>query len=361
MARAQASASSHGHSHGISQSYTLRYPDEHDKNYKNPPPYEAVHQYPLPTAPPPTKVASGGELEKIIAIPATSSKLGSPFLRAYPPALNSFGIPQDVFLQFLDHMNRVAVASPPVQVLGLAGNIVGMVPLHTTQIVGGALNATATLTTVAMSKGRVELLLRDANKDIFGPCGLRVRVAKLDAVAQLAGIPILDERGRIDPRSPVLGPMEGDMDSEHLSAQQRRLAALAPWISPLAVEDLPTVDQPTNGFSRMHASVSERQRAKEEKKLLKERRKAQDDWKKDSRDARRDFDEAMQKILVEEDEISRQQGPRAEKNLAKLRRSREKVEREYHEKIQKASRERRKDDGEEKMMRKILFLVVSQA
>ena len=47
-------------------------------------------------------------LEKVVAIPATSPKLGSPFLRAYPPALEQFGIPQDVFLDFLDGLNRVA-------------------------------------------------------------------------------------------------------------------------------------------------------------------------------------------------------------------------------------------------------------
>lgn len=303
---------------------------------------------------------SRATLEKVIAIPATSAELGSPFLRAYAPALNEFGITQDIFLDFLDHLNRVAVASPPMQVLGLAGNIVGMVPLHTAQIVGGAVNAAATLTTITMSKGRVEMLLRQANQDVFGPRGLCARIAKLEAVAQLSNMPILDEEGNLDKNSSILLPLENIEDSHSVNAQHRRIEALSPWLSPLQIEALPVVQPPSNVFSKMHASVSERQRSKEERKLQKDRSKMHKDWLKDTEKAREDYEKEMLKLHEEEGKARFGNSKRAEKKLAKIEHEREKVEREYRKEMEKVEKDRKKDDKEEKLMRKILFLVVQQ-
>ena len=68
-------------------------------------------------------------LDKPIAIPSTTSILGSPFLRAYPTALQSFDILPKQFLEFLDSLNVVMVKSPPLQVLGLAGTVVSFCAL----------------------------------------------------------------------------------------------------------------------------------------------------------------------------------------------------------------------------------------
>ncbi|KAL2205436.1 hypothetical protein CC79DRAFT_1371246 [Sarocladium strictum] len=311
----------------------------------NPPDY-----YTNPTIP---TTPSSSTLPKLIAIPATSSKLGSPFLRAYPPILHSHQIPQETFLSFIDHLNRVAVASPPVQVLGLAGNIVGMVPLHTAQIVGGAVNAAATLTTVAMSKGRVEMLLRQVNRDVFGPRGLCARIAKLEAVAEMSGMPILNAEGKVDKNSSILGPLES-MDD------QTSLNALSPWLSPLQIESLPAIEQQTNFFSKMHSTVSERQRTKEEKKILKDRNKMHEDWVEDSRKARADFEKDMQKLDREEEKL-RYKGKDSGREMGKIQREREKVEEKYEKEMRKVEKERRKDDKEEELVRKILFLVIQPA
>jgi hypothetical protein len=136
-------------------------------------------------------------LTQPIAIPATTSTLGSPFLRAYPIELEAFGIPTSDFLSFLDELNRLMVVSPPVRVLGLAGNIVGFVPSATAQIVGGAVNAAATLTQYGMSKGRSELFIRESNEKLFGPRGLKVNIVKVEVVARVASIPILNADGKV--------------------------------------------------------------------------------------------------------------------------------------------------------------------
>lgn len=313
--------------------------------------------------PRPSSSSSAPSLSRLIAIPATEPSLGSPFLRAYPPALAAFDIPRDVFLPFLDRVNRAAVASPPVQVLGLAGSVVSMVPLHTAQAVGGAVNAAARIGAVAVSRGRVEMLLREANRDVFGPRGLRVGVAKLGAVAALAGMPIVGPDGKIDRRSPVLAPFDDDGgDDDHaahsLSAQQRRLRALAPWTAPLDVEDLPAAAPPSNPLSRMHASASERQRASGERKLLKGRRKAHAEWARERQKAQADHDRRMRELDRDEDKARRKGSDR---DLRRVEERRARAERELARGTDKADRERARGDGEEKGVRRICFLVVTNA
>ncbi|KAF4960769.1 hypothetical protein FGADI_712 [Fusarium gaditjirri] len=300
--------------------------------------------------------------EKPIAIPATSSKIGSPFLRAFPPILeDQYHLPREVFLRFLDDLNRAAVASPPVQILGLAGNIVSMIPLHTAQIVGSSVNAAATLSTYAISKSRSELCISTANKDLFIPRGLKAEFAKLEVLARYAKIPILDGNGKIEKNSIVLGPCDDFSAQSSLTVQQRRLQALEPWIAPLDLTPLPELHVPDNFVSKMHASTSERQRKKEEKKMTKDRAKAHEDWTEDSRKARKDYDKEMSKIEEELVKVQRKHAdePRKlERELKKLDREREKCEKEYEKEMRKVDKDRRKDDKEEESVRKVLWLLI---
>ncbi|KAJ4258850.1 hypothetical protein NW762_007937 [Fusarium torreyae] len=299
---------------------------------------------------------------KPIAIPATSSKLGSPFLRAFPPILEDrYNFPREVFLRFLDDLNRAAVASPPVQILGLAGGIVSMVPLGTAQIVGNSVNAAANLSTFAMSKSRSELCIRKANKELFMPRGLKLEFAKLDAVARCAQIPILNSEGKIEKNTMILGPLEDALEQSSMSAQQRRLQALEPWIAPLDLTPLPDLHVPDNFISKMHAATSERQRLKEEKKIEKDRVKAHKDWTKDSRKAQEDYEKEMRKIEKETLKVHKKcaKDPRElEKELKKLNKEREKCEKEYDKEMGKVDKDRQKDDKEEKGVRKVLWLLI---
>ncbi|RMJ15226.1 hypothetical protein CDV36_005144 [Fusarium kuroshium] len=309
----------------------------------------------------PQQNISPSSLQKPIAIPATSSKLGSPFLRAFPPVLEErYGIPQGTFLRFLDDLNRAAVASPPVQVLGLAGSIVSMVPLQTAQIIGSSVNVAADLATFAVSKSRSELCISKANQELFAPRGLRVELAKLEAVARFAQIPILDSEGKVEKDALILGPLEDALEQSSMSVQQRRLQALEPWIAPLDLTPLPELHVPDNFISKMHASTSERQRMKEEEKATKHRVKAQESWSKDLQKAEEDYEKEMRKIEKKTVKAHKKhiKDERVEKKLRKLEKEKQKCDEEYEKDITKANEGWRKDDKEERSVRKVLWILI---
>lgn len=170
--------------------------------------------------------------DKLIAIPATGHKVGASILRAWPPALEQMGISKVDFLSFIDRLNRVTVNSPPIQVLGLAGNIVSMVPLATAQIVGSAVNTSAMVAGVAVRESQTEMLLREVNRDMFKPLGLSVKLAKMEAVAAMASIPIIGPDGKIDKSKSFLPPLHSeDGFQQPVGVHQRRLMALQPYVS----------------------------------------------------------------------------------------------------------------------------------
>jgi len=304
-------------------------------------------------------------LQQSIAIPATDKTLGSPFLRAYPLELQAFDFPPSTFLQFLDELNRVVVVSPPVRVLGLAGSIVGLVPEPTAQIVGASLEASSHLAAYGMSKGRSEMFLKDANEELFAPRGLRVDIVKLQVVAKIAGMPILDQEGKIDKNTRILQPLEDNQPE--LSAQQRRLIALAPWTSPLEIMPDDHLVAPDSMLDKMHAAASNRQRQKEEVKSLEKRAKTQKRGDKRSDKAREEFDKEMAKLNKEEEKLRSKEAKkpeRVDKGISKLDKEREKVQMEYDEQMGKIDEKKDKaerKDVEEAAARKVLWLLIRNA
>lgn len=64
--------------------------------------------------------------EKVpVLIPQTEPGIQNPFSRAWSSFLNGHDIHEEDFLHFIDHLNVCKAASPPFQVLSLAGNILG--------------------------------------------------------------------------------------------------------------------------------------------------------------------------------------------------------------------------------------------
>uniref|UniRef100_A0A0B7JZV5 Uncharacterized protein n=1 Tax=Bionectria ochroleuca TaxID=29856 RepID=A0A0B7JZV5_BIOOC len=184
-------------------------------------------------------------LSKPIALPTVRSAQGSPYIRAYPLELAKVGITRETFLSFLDH---------------LAGSVIELA---------------ADVGNVALAEGRTELVLRKANIDIFHPVGLQVRVAKLEAVAKIAGMPFLDaESGKLTSGLRVLAPLDDEMELQTLGVQRRRLRDLEEWLSPLDLEELPGVERPSSVMGKMQVKVSEFQRKMEEEELMKTRKKS---------------------------------------------------------------------------------------
>jgi hypothetical protein len=299
-------------------------------------------------------------LSKPIAIPATSADLGSAFLRAYPPVLEDVSISRNEFLDFLDHLNRAIVASPGLRALSIASDAAGFVPEPTAQIVSTAAGISATVGTFAMSKIRSEMVIRQANKDIFFPRGLEVKITKLKYVAKLANMPILNEKGDIDKHSPVLEPLQVLAESNELttlSAQQRRLRALETWISPLTIEELPPVANPSNVFKKVDAFVSEMERKSAEKSMLKKRVKVNDKHEKASQKALSKYESSMGRF--EERASGLGAGGRyTSRDLGRLEDRRLKATLKYEKEVEKAQKRYKKRDREEKSIRRIHFLVI---
>ncbi|OAP65140.1 hypothetical protein AYL99_01112 [Fonsecaea erecta] len=342
----------------------------------------------LSAGPSRSRSSSQSRLGKPIAIPATLARYGSPFLRAYPPSLAQYHISPTLFLSFLDTLNRVAVKSPPLQVLSLAGNIVGQVPSATAQIVGGVVNLTAEVSAGVIQHGRTEIELRRANADIFNPRGLKVEIAKTEALARLVGMDgVLDADGKLNKKAALLLPLDGVGDADgqggddELSGQQRRLDAMRPWIAELDItpQQVPDIDVPTNAMSRLHVKMNERDRRSGEKKLVEKRNKVQAEYAKEAAKAQRGFDREMAKINRDldknlrdvDDKLAEATRKNKSRDVAKLERERQKVldkydrerrkeEGELQKEMRGAERERMKDDKEEKNMRKLNWLVIRE-
>lgn len=198
-----------------------------------------------------------------IAIPAIASSFDSPFIRAYPPILQSHKLPKESFLNFLDQLNKDIASSPPLQVLDATGGILNSVPiLFPLHWIGNAVSGLANLGSQGMSKSRTDSSIKTANKDIFGPRGLKVEIAKLDALAHLAQIPILDPQGKINRQAPLLlqlqdeqpGPFDERQEAE--LEVQRRIRILQPWIADLEVEVLPWSSK--SKLTRFNAALKKR-------------------------------------------------------------------------------------------------------
>jgi hypothetical protein len=225
-----------------------------------------------------------------------------------------------------------------------------MSPLATAQIVGNVVSLTARGGTIAISKGRTEMYMRQANNEIFAPRGLKVEIAKLNAIAKMANIPILDDLGKIDKNSKLLNDIDVE-DLRSLSGQQRRLTTLSQWIQPLELEGLPMIEERKNPLSRLSQVVSERQRTNGEKTLIKEREKSH----KEGGKADREYRKEMEKQEAKEEKVRRKkQGHKLEEELDKIAKERRKIEKGYA----KESGKLIKDSKEEKTFRKMLWLVI---
>lgn len=323
--------------------------------------------------PPPNQ---GARLPKPIVIPQAADGIGQPFVRACSPALESRGVPLQAFVEFIDNLNVVATKSPPLQVLDLAGGIVGMVPLAIPQLVGNALSLTAKVSAVAVSKGRSTIFLKEANQTFFAPRGLKVELVTSRALKAKLGM---------NADAPLVSALEGAGD---LNVQARRMRALENHVAPLTF-NVPQPTQQTNALEQLSAGQVSRQIAQADKKALKNREKA---LEKTGRNKKTKADEELEKELekIEKDRIKveseyQKEMRKIQKDLAKTSRSSrqadlqrdaekmvrkqdselEKIDEDIAKALRKAERETSKDrrehgkkDKEAKMAEKVLWLMI---
>ncbi|THW53956.1 hypothetical protein D6D20_10518 [Aureobasidium pullulans] len=170
-----------------------------------------------------------------------------PFPGQYPR-----GIDISTFLLFLDTLNVALSPTPPLQVLDLAGGIVGMVPHHIPALIGGGLQASAKIAGVVTSKARTKAVLERANKEIFGVQGLKVEIINTETLKQ---------------RLAITGPLLHNLDEERLSAAQlkRQMAKAEEKASKERLKEGKKADR--------KAEKADRKREKDKKKGKKEKQK----------------------------------------------------------------------------------------
>ena len=194
---------------------------------------------------------------KPIAIPAIEPSSNSPFLRAYPPVLRDHNLPHESFLAFLDQLNNDISTSPPLQVLDATGGVLKSVPLlFPLRWIGSTISGLANLGSRGVSKSRTDSAIGQANKDIFGPRGLKVEIAGLDALAHIAKIPILDSQGKINRQAPLFQQTLIHDESNNLDRQQQLIQNLQPWIAPLDLHILPWTAK--SRLTRFNAALKKR-------------------------------------------------------------------------------------------------------
>lgn len=233
---------------------------------EHPPAYTAGPSTPTTARTVQTDSPTRGNQRKPIALPAIGPSFDSPFIRAYPPILQNHQLPKESFLNFLDQLNKDIASSPPLQVLDATGGILNSVPiLFPLHWIGNAVSGLANLGSQGMSKSRTDSSLKTANRDIFGPRGLKVEIGKLDALAHLAGIPILDAQGKVNRQAPLLLQLQDeavpDEQRETELEIQRKIRTLQPWIADLEIEVLPWSSK--SKLTRFNAALKKRNDPKE--------------------------------------------------------------------------------------------------
>ncbi|KAK7442472.1 hypothetical protein VKT23_016069 [Stygiomarasmius scandens] len=207
-----------------------------------------------------------------------SARFDSAFARGYNNVLQDVDISEKMLLDFIDGLNLAIVASPPLRVVDVVGQIIGFVPFHWAMITGIALQTAAQTGMRVLSKTLTDRYLRAANQRLFKPRGLSVRLCTTPAMlALIAGDTskksgkgkakdTLDKVGRgvgsvllhaplpfasrivraIADKPPIITPMPGE-PTENVVLRRRLAMVSAPGpelAMPLRLEGLPPPAKP---------------------------------------------------------------------------------------------------------------------
>ncbi|KAK9352673.1 hypothetical protein V1523DRAFT_413342 [Lipomyces doorenjongii] len=262
---------------------------------------------------------------KPIVLPQMMSGVGVPFCRAYSRELESHGICCEEFLEFVDRLNVVSTANPPLQVLGLVGSVLGLVPSVSFQIAGAATQAVAKVGVYAVSNCRTESFMKQANRELFAPRRLRVELCNTSALSKMLGL---------SSEVPFFAPLSHVNKDQPVN--ERRLAALDGYVSSLTFQVPPPGPQ-ASVLARLSDKQVERQLKRSENKLMKDRGKALKKIPGEHQKSSKEYEKGMRNLNKEIDKVNR----KAEKEIAK--KSKENNERKRIMEVEKARREQEKE------------------
>ncbi|KAI1361880.1 hypothetical protein F5Y08DRAFT_288212 [Xylaria arbuscula] len=180
-------------------------------------------------------------LPKPVIIPRLDQGGSVPFARAWPPELADHVIAQEDFVAFIDNLNIVTAPNVAIQVLGITGGIVGLVPYDIAQGVGGALEGIAIISAIAVNYKRTKDYLALMNEKYFHPRKLHVKIINTKRLKKLL---------RLEEKDALLAPLTED--TLELSSQERCLKYLSEYSCGLTF-DVPAPRPATTTLGRITA------------------------------------------------------------------------------------------------------------
>ena len=321
-------------------------------------------------APPPP--AYTPRLEKPVAVPQISPKMGSPFARVYSPILTSYNIRPLEFVEFLDNFNILLTGSPPLAVMNMVGQGLGFVPNHWAQLAGSLTQLAVGVATYAVIKTRCAMFVKKSNAEFFEPRGLKVQIKSTEEMAKIC---------RVRLNEVMVEPLRVGEDVSAVGPLDRRLQAVQEYVAPLSF-NVPAPTEQTTILAKMSQKQSEATRRKMEKKTLKDRQKAleklpggagmkseremnkelaklnKEVYKVEAK-AKKEMEKATKKRKADkqDEEVEKAERER-NKELAKIEKEREKVFRKAAKESEKEQKDYQKDDKEIKESKKGLWIMV---
>ncbi|RDW90950.1 hypothetical protein BP5796_02115 [Coleophoma crateriformis] len=314
---------------------------------------EFTHNVPPPKYIPPT-------LNKPVAVPQTVAGMAQPFSRCWSPSLAVYNITAADFVEFIDNLNVVATASPPLQVLGLVGGVISMVPHHIFILTGMGVQALAKVGAVAVSKSRTAMYMKAVNEEFFAPRGLKASIMQHEALSVTLGLP-----SDVDVLAPVTA------ENINCSVIERRLEKMKPHLALLEF-DVPAPAVQTTILAKMSAAQVKRQAARNEKKLLKNRTKhfkdtddqndlhrsgsSYEQWKHERKTRR--LEAKAERVQREAERDSREGGRHARRAERKLERKQGRIEEKQMRVDRKFQEKINPTDKESKQAKKGLWILI---
>ncbi|KAK4494656.1 hypothetical protein PRZ48_014012 [Zasmidium cellare] len=273
----------------------------------------------------------GDKLRLHVAIPQAMPGLGLPFARGYSHELEEHGVSMKDFVKFIDNLNVVSAGSPPLQIMDLAGRVVGMVPFAHSQLISLGIQSVAKIGRAAVSKTRGTMFLSKANTDFFNPRGLKVELVTTEA---------LQYKLRVPPNNKYAVASAAPSDS---GIFERRVAMLKGYAAPVTF-DVPPPDQQTNILNKMSAAQQKATIAKQEKKFEKNQAKA---WSEggspNGGGASTALDGAIQDEIAKKQRKINEINAELDHELAKKPKKASKLEKERAEEIGKIEKDAQKE------------------
>ncbi|CAI7640864.1 unnamed protein product [Penicillium glandicola] len=190
----------------------------------------------------------------------------SPFARAHAPELEQqTGLSPAELLAFIDGLNEAFLANPALQATNAVGNLVGLVPLQSTQLVGGGINLIAGLGSAGVSKVRTQQYMETANATIFKPKGLHAQICKTEKMLERVGL--VNEAGLFAHqhyRDILEDARPGDPDALNVSRGfignpiEKRMEGLGGKAMKLSFDNLSAPVEPDNWMKKLGAHSAQR-------------------------------------------------------------------------------------------------------